>query len=141
MDVHFGTIKVRCHGNPSITGTSHIQCTHILNSWALVKIFPCTFPISQAWLIWHCLDCSPNSIPSLLMMAQINLHQGNPKLSMQSLEQALSRHFEAQSYPLYHLVRVRVVMAQENMAHLLQEPIPSLHLPLDLFLSPTSTDP
>ncbi|KAL5508903.1 hypothetical protein EMCRGX_G004165 [Ephydatia muelleri] len=59
----------------------------------------------------------PNSIPSLLMMAQINLHQGNPKLSMQSLEQALlSRHFEVQSFPLYHLVRARVVRAQENMA-------------------------
>eukprot|EP00731_Ephydatia_muelleri_P012930 Em0007g240a len=67
-------------------------------------------------LLQRCLDRSPNSIPSLLMMAQINLHQGNPKLSMQSLEQALSRHFEVQSFPLYHLVRARVMRAQENMA-------------------------
>ncbi|KAL5508963.1 hypothetical protein EMCRGX_G004235 [Ephydatia muelleri] len=66
--------------------------------------------------IQRCLDRSPNSIPSLLMMAQNNLHQGNPKLSMQSLEQVLSRHFEVQSFPLYHLVRAMVMRAQENMA-------------------------
>ena len=78
------------------------------------------FPTGQSetahQLLQRCLDRAPNSIPSLLMMAQINLYQGNPKLSMQSLEQALSRHFEVQSYPLYHLVRARVVRAQENMA-------------------------
>eukprot|EP00731_Ephydatia_muelleri_P012850 Em0007g160a len=90
VDVHFGTIKI--------------------------EIFSCTSSNRTHQFIQRCLDRSPNSIPSLLMMAQINLHQGNPKLSMQSLEQALlSRHFEVQSFPLYHLVRARVVRAQENM--------------------------
>lgn len=85
-------------------------------------------------LLQRCLDRAPNSTPSLLMMAQINLHQGNPKLSMQSLEQALSRHFEVQSYPLYHLVRARVMRAQENM----EQAMVSLKTAMSLLASSSS---
>ena len=92
-------------------------------------------------LLQRCLDRAPNSTPSLLMMAQINLHQGNPKLSMQSLEQALSRHFEVQSYPLYHLVRARVMRAQDNM----EQTVVSLKMAMSLLTSskkqPSSSSP
>ncbi|XP_050699357.1 tetratricopeptide repeat protein 21B-like [Eriocheir sinensis] len=47
-----------------------------------------------------------------LLMAQIQLYQGNFKQAQQSLEVGLSYNFEVREQPTYHLVRARVLKKQ-----------------------------
>ncbi|XP_069186237.1 tetratricopeptide repeat protein 21B isoform X2 [Procambarus clarkii] len=49
-----------------------------------------------------------------LLMAQIQLYQGNYKQAQQSLEVGLSYNFEVREQPTYHLVRARVLKKQEQ---------------------------
>ncbi|XP_066301202.1 tetratricopeptide repeat protein 21B-like [Branchiostoma lanceolatum] len=55
----------------------------------------------------HVLEQEPTYSDAHLLMAEIHLHQGNFKLSSQSLEMALSYNFEIRESPKYHLIKAR----------------------------------
>ncbi|KAK3857879.1 hypothetical protein Pcinc_020970 [Petrolisthes cinctipes] len=61
----------------------------------------------------HVLDnIDSTSSEAHLLMAQIQLYQGNFKQAQQSLEVGLSYNFEVREQPTYHLVRARVLKKQ-----------------------------
>ncbi|MPC68651.1 Tetratricopeptide repeat protein 21B [Portunus trituberculatus] len=61
----------------------------------------------------HVLDnIDSTSSEAHLLMAQIQLYQGNFKQAQQSLEVGLSYNFEVREQPTYHLVRARVMKKQ-----------------------------
>ncbi|XP_071548285.1 tetratricopeptide repeat protein 21B-like [Panulirus ornatus] len=61
----------------------------------------------------HVLDnIDSTSSEAHLLMAQIQLYQGNYKQAQQSLEVGLSYNFEVREQPTYHLVRARVLKKQ-----------------------------
>ncbi|CAL4107788.1 unnamed protein product, partial [Meganyctiphanes norvegica] len=64
-------------------------------------------------ILHHILeDIDSTSSEAHLLMAQIQLHQGNYKQAQQSLEVGLSYNFEVREQPTYHLVRARVLKKQ-----------------------------
>ncbi|XP_027210397.1 tetratricopeptide repeat protein 21B-like isoform X1 [Penaeus vannamei] len=64
-------------------------------------------------ILQHVLDeIDSTSSDAHLLMAQIQLHQGNFKQAQQSLEVGLSYNFEVREQPTYHLVRARVMKKQ-----------------------------
>ena len=57
----------------------------------------------------HVLDnIDPTCADSHLLMAQIQLHQGNFLNAQQSLEVGLSYNFEVREHPIYHLINAKV---------------------------------
>ena len=63
----------------------------------------------------HVLDnIDPTCADSHLLMAQIQLHQGNFMNAQQSLEVGLSYNFEVRDHPIYHLINAKVLKTQGN---------------------------
>ncbi|KAK3772094.1 hypothetical protein RRG08_061179 [Elysia crispata] len=67
----------------------------------------------------HCLDQDATFSDAHILMAQIQLSQGNYKLASQSLEVGLSYNFQVRDHPLYHLIRARILKQQGEMAEAL----------------------
>ena len=65
----------------------------------------------------HVLDnIDPTCADSHLLMAQIQLHQGNFLNAQQSLEVGLSYNFEVRDHPIYHLINAKVLKEQGKPA-------------------------
>ena len=47
-----------------------------------------------------------------LLLAQVQLHQGNFMNAQQSLEVGLSYNFEVREHPIYHLINAKVLKEQ-----------------------------
>ncbi|GFN94695.1 tetratricopeptide repeat protein 21b-like [Plakobranchus ocellatus] len=67
----------------------------------------------------HCLDQDATFSDAHILMAQIQLSQGNYKLASQSLEVGLSYNFQVRDHPLYHLIRARILKQQGETAEAL----------------------
>ena len=63
----------------------------------------------------HILDnIDPTDADCHLLMAQIQLHQGNILNAQQSLEVGLSYNFEVRDHPIYHLINAKVHKSNGN---------------------------
>ena len=61
----------------------------------------------------HVLDnIDPTFAEAHLLMAQVQLHQGNFMNAQQSLEVGLSYNFEVRNHPIYHLINAKVLKDQ-----------------------------
>ena len=77
----------------------------------------------------HVLDnIDPTDADSHLLMAQIQLHQGNFLNAQQSLEVGLSYNFEVRDHPIYHLINAKVMKTNGNI----QDSIKTLQTALNL---------
>ena len=77
----------------------------------------------------HVLDnIDPTDAECHLLMAQIQLHQGNFLNAQQSLEVGLSYNFEVRDHPIYHLINAKVMKTNGNI----QESIKTLQTALNL---------
>lgn len=77
----------------------------------------------------HVLDnIDPTDADCHLLMAQVQLHQGNILNAQQSLEVGLSYNFEVRDHPIYHLINAKVLKEQGN----LQDCIKTLQVALNL---------
>ena len=77
----------------------------------------------------HILDnIDPTDADCHLLMAQIQLHQGNFMNAQQSLEVGLSYNFEVRDHPIYHLINAKVLKTNGN----LQDAIKTLQTALNL---------
>ena len=77
----------------------------------------------------HILDnIDPTDADCHLLMAQIQLHQGNILNAQQSLEVGLSYNFEVRDHPIYHLINAKVMKSNGN----LQDAIKTLQTALNL---------
>ena len=77
----------------------------------------------------HILDnIDPTDADCHLLMAQIQLHQGNFLNAQQSLEVGLSYNFEVRDHPIYHLINAKVMKTNGN----LQDSIKTLQTALNL---------
>ena len=64
----------------------------------------------------HVIDnLDPTLAEAHLLMAQIQLHQGNHVKAQQSLEVGLSYNFQVRDHPLYHLINAKVLKDQGNL--------------------------
>ena len=59
---------------------------------------------SAQTIVQRCIDHDGSSVEAHLLMAQIYLHQNNPKLCSGALEQALSSNFEVSAHINYYLL-------------------------------------
>ena len=72
----------------------------------------------------HILDnIDPTDADCHLLMAQIQLHQGNILNAQQSLEVGLSYNFEVRDHPIYHLINAKVMKSHEMVKLILKEKI------------------
>ena len=77
----------------------------------------------------HILDnIDPTDADCHLLMAQIQLHQGNFMNAQSSLEVGLSYNFEVRDHPIYHLINAKVMKTNGN----LQDAIKTLQVALNL---------
>ena len=77
----------------------------------------------------HVLDnIDPTDAECHLLMAQIQLHQGNFLNAQQSLEVGLSYNFEVRDHPIYHLINAKVMKTNGNI----QDSIKTLQTALNL---------
>ena len=77
----------------------------------------------------HVLDnIDPTDADCHLLMAQVQLQQGNFLNAQQSLEIGLSYNFEVRDHPIYHLINAKVLKEQGN----LQDCIKTLQTALNL---------
>ena len=77
----------------------------------------------------HVLDnIDPTDADCHLLMAQIQLHQGNFLNAQQSLEVGLSYNFEVRDHPIYHLINAKVMKTNGNI----QDSIKTLQTALNL---------
>ena len=77
----------------------------------------------------HVLDnIDPTDADCHLLMAQVQLYQGNFMNAQQSLEIGLSYNFEVRDHPIYHLINAKVLKEQGN----LQDCIKTLQTALNL---------
>ena len=64
----------------------------------------------------HILDnIDPTDADCHLLMAQIQLHQGNFMNAQSSLEVGLSYNFEVRDHPIYHLINAKVMKTNGNL--------------------------
>ena len=77
----------------------------------------------------HILDnIDPTEADCHLLMAQIQLHQGNYLNAQQSLEIGLSYNFEVRDHPIYHLINARVLREQGKMEDCIKTLLTALNL-------------
>ncbi|XP_013391055.1 tetratricopeptide repeat protein 21B [Lingula anatina] len=76
----------------------------------------------------HCLDQDSTFSDAHILMAQIQLHQGNFKQASQSLEVGLSYNFEVREHPLYHLIKARIQKKQGDF----QDAVKTLQMAMSL---------
>ena len=77
----------------------------------------------------HVVDnLDPTLAEAHLLMAQIQLHQGNYLNAQQTLEVGLSYNFEVRDHPLYHLINAKVLKGQGDV----EEAVDTLQVAMSL---------
>ena len=68
------------------------------------------------YFLFHLVDnLDPTMAEAHLLMAQIQVHEGNYLSAQQNLEVGLSYNFEVRDHPIFHLINAKVQKDQGNI--------------------------